>query len=74
MYFIARGSVNGYQVFVLIRVEAEEDKILSKASSFAAGIFCDMGGICDEVHEILSADISELSRILNIKCYFDFTE
>lgn len=74
MYFIARGSVNGYQLFVLIRVEGDEDKIYSKAESFAAEIFSDMGGIVDKVCVISFAGVSALSRIINIKCYFDFGE
>lgn len=74
MYFIARGSVNGYQVTIPIRVEGDEDKLYSKAQSFAAKIFSDMSGIVDEVYVTNAANISALSRIIDIKCYFDFTE
>lgn len=74
MYFIARGTVNGYQVFVLIRVEGDKDKICSKANSFAAAIFSDMGGIVDRIEGIDSIGVATLSMMLNIKCYFCFTE
>lgn len=78
MYFITKGSVNGYQAFFLIRVEVDEDKnydkAYSKACSFAAEIFSDMSGIVDEVCVIGPADVAALCRIINIKCYFDFEE
>ncbi len=75
MYFIARGSIKGYQAFFLIRIEGDdEEKIHSKAMSFGAEIFSDMSGIVDEVYVISPAGVAALSRIINIKCYFDFTE
>lgn len=77
MYFIARGSVNGYEVSVLIHVsksECSEDRLYNEASSFAAEVFCDMGGTADAVYEVAPAAVSTLQRILGIKCYHDFIE